>query len=138
MDLDDNPGTLGDNKPRGAGGTPGGLGEFFAGLAMAAGGGYLLMNQVTVSSSFWQLWGYNAFGISLIPLLIGVAVLFFDGRSTIGWILTVLGALVILLGILTNLTIFFRPTSLFNTLIMLVLLAGGLGLIARSLRSKAW
>ena len=138
MDLDDNSGTLGDNKPRGAGGTPGGLGEFFTGLAMAAGGGYLLMNQVTVSSSFWQLWGYNAFGISLIPLLIGVAVLFFDGRSTIGWILTVLGALVILLGILTNLTIFFRPTSLFNTLIMLVLLAGGLGLIARSLRSKAW
>lgn len=138
MGLDDNPGTLDANKPRGAGGTPGGLGEFFTGLAMAAGGGYLLMNQVTVSSSFWQLWGYNAFGISLIPLLIGVAVLFFDGRSTIGWILTVLGALVILLGILTNLTIFFRPTSLFNTLIMLVLLAGGLGLIARSLRSKAW
>jgi hypothetical protein len=49
----------------------------------------------------------------------------------------VLGALVILLGILTNLTIFFRPTSLFNTMIMLVLLAGGLGLIARSLRAKA-
>src|SRR6478672_3780472 len=123
-------------KPRGAGGTPGGLGEFFTGLAMAIGGGYLLLQQVSVSSGYWQLWGYNAFGISLIPLLIGVALLFFDGRSTLGWILTVLGALVILLGILTNLTIFFRPTSLFNTMIMLVLLAGGLGLIARSLRAK--
>jgi hypothetical protein len=83
------------------------------------------------------LWGYNAFGISLIPLLIGVALLFFDGRSKLGWVLTLLGALVIVLGILTNLTIFFRPTSLFNTIIMLVLLAGGLGLIARSLRAKA-
>ena len=104
---------------------------------MAAGGGYLLMNQVTVSSGLWQLWGYNAFGISLIPLLIGVGLLFFDGSSKLGWVLTVLGALVILLGILTNLTIFFRPTSLFNTLIILVLLVGGLGLIARSLRAKA-
>ena len=129
---------LGTPKPpeaRGAGGTPGGLGQFFGGLAMAAGGGYLLMNQVTVSSGYWQLWGYNAFGLSLIPLLIGVGFLFFDGRSKAGWILTLFGALVIFLGILTNLTIFFRPTSLFNTMIILVLLAGGLGLIARSLRS---
>ncbi|HUQ81137.1 MAG TPA: hypothetical protein VM076_08370 [Gemmatimonadaceae bacterium] len=124
------------DRPKGAGGTPGGLGEFFAGLAMAAGGGYLLLQQVTVSSGYWQLWGYNAFGISLIPLLIGIALVFFDGRSKLGWLLTAFGALVILLGIITNLTIFFRPTSLFNTLIMLALLAGGIGLVARSVRSK--
>jgi hypothetical protein len=124
-------------KPRGAGGTPGGLGEFFTGLAMACGGGYLLLQQVTVSSGYWQLWGYNAFGLSLIPLLIGIALLFFDGRSKLGWLLTAGGALIILLGIITNLTIFFRPTSLFNTLIILALLAGGIGLIARSLRAKA-
>jgi hypothetical protein len=30
--------------------------------------------------------------------------------------------------------IYFQPTSLFNTLVMLILLVGGLGLIARSLR----
>ena len=134
MALDDS--HVSTDKPKGAGGTPGGLGEFFAGLAMAAGGGYLLLQQVTVSSGYWQLWGYNAFGISLIPLLIGIALVFFDGRSKLGWLLTALGALVILLGIITNLTIFFRPTSLFNTLIMLALLAGGIGLVARSVRSK--
>ena len=138
MDRDDEVNdAAGTREARGAGGTPGGLGEFFAGFLMAAGGGYLLLNQVTVSSSIWQLWGYNAFGISLIPLLIGVGLLFFDGSSKLGWALTLLGALVILLGILTNLTIFFRPTSLFNTGLMLVLLAGGLGLVARSIRSKA-
>ena len=124
-------------KPRGAGGTPCGLGEFFTGLAMACGGGYLLLQQVTVSSGYWQLWGYNAFGLSLVPLLIGIALLFFDGRSKLGWLLAAGGALIILLGIITNLTIFFRPTSLFNTLIILALLAGGIGLIARSLRAKA-
>ena len=128
---------LSTDKARGAGGTPGGLGEFFAGLAMAAGGGYLLLNQVTVTSGYWQLWGYNAFGLSLIPLLIGIGLLFFDGKSKLGWLLTAGGALIILLGIITNLTIFFRPTSLFNTLIMLALLAGGLGLVARSLKTKA-
>jgi len=34
-----------------------------------------------------------------------------------------------------SLHIYFRPTSLFNTLVMLVLLFGGLGLIFRSLKS---
>ena len=138
MALDESgPGGPSVDKPRGAGGTPGGLGEFFGGLAMAIGGGYLLMNQVTVTSGYWQLWGYNAFGLSLIPLLIGIALLFFDGRSKVGWLLTGAGAIFIFLGIITNLTIFFRPTSLFNTLIILVLLAGGIGLIVRSLRTKA-
>jgi uncharacterized protein len=123
------------DKSKGAGGTPGGLGEFFAGLAMTAGGGYLLLNQVTVSSGYWQMWGYNAFGISLIPLLIGIALVFFDGKSKLGWILTSFGAIVIVLGIITNLTINYRPTTLFNTLIILVLIAGGLGLIVRSVRA---
>jgi hypothetical protein len=35
-----------------------------------------------------------------------------------------------------NLRIYFQPTSLFNTLVMLVLLVGGLGLVARSLRAS--
>ena len=120
---------------RGAGGTPGGLGEFFLGAALAVAGAYLLMQQVPVTSGFWQLWGMSAFGLSLVPLLIGVALLFYDGRSVAGWALTAGGAVIILAGIIANLQIFFRPTSLFNTLVMLGLLAAGLGLVARSLRA---
>jgi hypothetical protein len=120
---------------KGAGGTPGGLGTFFVGLAMATVGGYLLLNQVTVHSGFWSFFGGNAFGLTLLPMLIGIGLLFFDGRSVAGWILTVLGLLIIVAGIIVNLQIYFRPTSLYNTLIMLALLAGGLGLIARSLRT---
>jgi uncharacterized protein len=126
-----------DARFRGAGGTPGGLGEFLLGFVMACAGGYLLTQQVTVTSGFWQLWGYNSFGLTLVPLLFGVAILFFDGRSKIGWLLLIAGATILLAGILMNLEIYFRSTSLFNTLVMLVLLFGGLGLIARSLRSHS-
>ena len=42
------------------------------------------------------------------------------------------GALVILVGIIANLDIHFQQTSLLNTLIMLVLLVGGIGLVVRS------
>ena len=121
---------------RGVGGTPGGLGSFVAGLAMVVAGGYLLLTRVTVTSGLWQFWGYNAFGLSLLPLLIGIGILFFDGRSLPGWLLTAAGALIILVGIIANLHVYFRPTSLFDTLLILILLAGGLGLVARSLRAQ--
>jgi hypothetical protein len=76
----------------------------------------------------------NSFGITLIPMLLGIGILFFNGRSIVGWLLAVAGFLIIFAGILVNMDIYFQRTSLFNTLIMLVLIAGGLGLIARSLR----
>ena len=122
---------------KGAGGTPGGVGAFFVGLAMAVGGGYLLTNQVTVSSGFWGFFGRQTFGLTLLPLLVGIGFLFFDGKSPWGWFLTLGGALMILLGILMNLRIYFEATSLFNTLLMLGLLFGGLGLLARSLKPSS-
>ena len=121
-----------ETRRRGAGGTPGGLGEFFFGLVMAA-GAYLLTSRVTVVSGFWSVWGYNAFGLSLLPLVVGIGILFFNGRSIAGWLLLVAGVVIIFTGILMNLHIYFQPTSVFNTLLMLVLLAGGVGLIGRSL-----
>jgi len=36
--------------------------------------------------------------------------------------------------VITNLVIYFMPTSLFETILMLGLVFGGLGLVARSLR----
>jgi hypothetical protein len=122
------------DRARGAGGTPGGVLEFVIGLTMAFAGAYLLTSQVEVSTGFWRVGGYNAFGLTLIPLLAGIGMLFFNGRSGVGWLLVLVGAAIILVGIIANLHIYFRPTSLFNTLIMLGMLAGGLGLVARGIR----
>lgn len=114
------------------GGTSGGVIEFFVGLAMTISGAYMLVSRVVVSSSFWNWGGYNTFGLSLIPLIFGIALVFFNGRSVIGWILVFASVVIIGSGILMNLQIYFEPTSLFNTIIMLVLFAGGIGLIARA------
>lgn len=120
---------------RSPGGTPGGLGEFLIGLAMAAAGGYMLTSRVSVTTGYWQLWGYNAFGLTLVPFIFGILLLFFNGRSVIGWLLLFIGVVLILAGIILNLQIYFGHTSLFELIVMLVLLFGGLGLLARSLRS---
>ena len=127
-------GRLEDERRRGAGGTRGGVGEFLLGLGMSVAGAYLLTQRVTVTSGYWTLWGYNAFGLSLLPLLFGIGLLFFNGRSIAGWLLTFAGVVIIFVGIIANLGVYFQPTSLFNTIVRLVLLAGGIGLVARSLR----
>lgn len=114
------------------GGTPGGIIEFFVGLAMTISGGYLLVSRVIVTSGYWNWGGYNTFGLSLIPLIIGIALVFFNGKSIIGWLLIFASVIIIGSGILMNLQIYFQPTSLFNTIIMIVLFAGGIGLLARS------
>jgi hypothetical protein len=119
------------------GGTPGGLGHFLFGLVLTCLGGYFLANQVSVIGSYWSFDGANTFGLTLVPLVIGVGLLFWNGRSLAGWVLTIAGALFILAGVIANMHIYFRPTSLFNTLVMLILFVGGLGLIARALGSHA-
>ena len=86
------------------GGTPGGLGGFLLGFAMTCVGGYLLSNQVMVGSSYWNFYGGNTFGITLVPMLFGIGILFFNGRSAIGWLLTCGGALFILGGVIAERT----------------------------------
>jgi hypothetical protein len=118
------------------GGTPGGARTFLLGMIMAIVGGYLLMQEVSVHGGYWNFGfagGYGrSFGITLIPLLFGVGIMFADGRSFAGRFLTGAGALVILTGIIMNLDIHFQQTSLFNVLLTLVLLVGGIGLIVRA------
>lgn len=124
-----------DNRTiRDVGGTSGGLGMFLLGLAMACIGGFLITDKVTIIGSYWSFWGGSSFGITLLPMLFGVAILFWNGKSVIGWLLTIAGALFIFAGIIANMHIYFQATSLFNTMVMLILLVGGLSLIARSLR----
>jgi hypothetical protein len=121
---------------RNIGGTPGGARTFFLGLGMAVIGAYLLLRQVSVTGGYWHF-GFlggsgGSFGVSLIPLLIGVGMLFYDGRSFPGRVLTGAGALIIVTGILSNLDVSIHETSLFNLLLMLVLLVGGIGLVVRA------
>lgn len=121
---------------RNVGGTPGGTGTFFLGLVMLIAGGYLLFDHVQVfGGGYWQ-WGSfsgrSSFGLTLIPLLLGIGILFVNGKSFAGRFLTGAGALVIIVGIIANLEIHFQRTSMFNTLVMLVLIVGGIGLIIRA------
>lgn len=121
---------------RNAGGTQGGAGMFLVGLAMFCAGLYLLFQQIDVHGGYWR-WGMgneSSFGLTLVPLLAGVGVLFWNGSSKVGWLLAGIGLVILVAGIIANMQIHWRRTSLFNALLMLALVAGGIGVMARALR----
>ncbi len=127
---------------QGAGGTPGGIGHFVVGSGLAAGGLYLLFSRVVVSAGMWH--GYfgahygagGSIGTVTVPFIAGVGLLFFDARSRLGWLMLA-GSLVLLaVEVITSLQIHFMPTTLPTLLVMLGLIGGGLGMIARSFRAS--
>src|SRR5581483_11585327 len=87
---------------RNPGGTSGGLGAFLLGLVMAVAGGYLFIDRVTVYTSRWEWFGVSGFGMALVPLLFGIFFLFFNGKSIIGWLLTLVGVVIIFAGVIAS------------------------------------
>jgi hypothetical protein len=126
----------------GAGGTSGGIGRFFLGIAMFVAGMYLLLKSIYVQHSFgfgnafYHVGGFSiTSGMLLIPFIIGVGLLFFNYKNILGWLLS-LGALVALIvGVITNIQFTLAGMSAFDILVILVLIAGGLGLFLSSFRN---
>jgi lipoprotein signal peptidase len=129
---------------RGAGGTEGGTGKFFLGLSMFALGGFLFLDAVQVSNQFslsYSLYQWGPLrvtsGFMLIPFLIGVGMIFFNARNYLGWLLAIGSLLMLVVGIITSLSFHLRTMSVLELLMILVLLAGGLGLFLSSLHSHS-
>lgn len=126
---------------RGAGGTSGGSGKFFLGLAMMCAGFYMLFQAIGVHAGFGmgsRLYGWSGLdvtgGMLLLPFVIGVVMVFYNAKNALGWLLA-LGALVALLaGVLGSLQFSLRSMSAFDLIVILVLAVGGLGLFLGSLR----
>ncbi|MEM8857995.1 MAG: hypothetical protein AAGD96_06725 [Chloroflexota bacterium] len=129
-----------ENFKKGAGGTPGGIGDFIFGAILTLIGLYLLSNQIQVNSGFfgWRLGvgggSVTAFGFSMIIMIIGVVLIFINGKSWIGWILAVGSIAFTFIGIIASLRVYFQTTSLFVAVGMFVLLAAGIGLMIRGIR----
>lgn len=112
---------------------------FLVGLALFCGGLFLIFQNTTLSTNFtlMDIMGFTPpFGVVLIPFIIGVGVLFFNEKSIIGWFLTIIGLVIIVLGILMGLRIHFRMVTLAQGLIMFGMAAAGAGLTLKAIAGK--
>ncbi len=112
---------------------------FFGGIVVLLVGLYIIFENTTISTGFTltRVLGFTPnFGLVLLPLLIGIIVLFFNERSILGWLLLIIGILIIVVGILMGLRIYFRPVSLFQGILMFGMIAAGIGLTLKGLFGK--
>jgi hypothetical protein len=131
---------------KGAGGTSGGIGTFFIGLIMMIGGFYMLLNAISVRSSFGlsrHLYNFSGMGgnyaitsgMVMIPFMFGVGLIFYNSKNIIGWILTLGSITALIFGVISSIHFSFKSMTAFDLIVILVLAVGGLGLFLKSLRS---
>ena len=116
---------------------------FFIGLILLGAGLFWLFQRTSVATvgifSGGLLFGNIMIptGVVLIPLIIGIILLFFlEDKRIIGWIVTVIGLIVVILSILMSVRISFERTSLFEFICMFGFIAAGTGLLLRTLFRK--
>lgn len=97
--------------------------------------GLFLLTQNTVVTMQWYTWMFGSFrlatGLILVPFIIGIIMLFFNSKSIIGKIVTMIGLIIIVVTIIMSINIVFKQTSLYNFIIMIGMIAAGSGLLLR-------
>lgn len=115
--------------------------EFFIGLLLLGGGLFWVFQSVRVTTAWGSYfiilggWGVPN-GVIIIPLLIGIIMLFMMKRKIFGWIVTSIGILAILLTIMNSVSFHFVSQSLFNYILMFGFIAVGAALVIKALFAK--
>lgn len=109
--------------------------EFYVGLLMMAAGVFFLLSKAVVYSNHF---GFTIGGITIssgivvIPLMAGIIWLMNNPKSLFAKILTLAGSVFIIASIMLSIRIMFTTTTYFDYIVMVVLLAAGLGLVIRT------
>ncbi len=109
--------------------------QFFVGLVMLCVGGYLFMENVTVTTSDifrFSLFGRRMDGLIFVPLIASIIFLFYS-YNVWSKLCCCLSIFLIIANVITNLHLHWMSTSLFATLVIFILLFGGLGLVCKNL-----
>lgn len=121
---------------KGAGGTDGGIGSFWIGVLMFIGGIWMLMDAIIVYTQRTGWLSQHTWNSALpvfAPLGLGLLLLFFDYKNKIGWIVSALGLGLVLAEVVSRLQFYMRM-ELWQFVVVMVFIIGGLGLVLRSFR----
>ena len=115
--------------------------EFIVGLAMLVIGLYLLTGRVSVSSSFFSSGIYYGTvriptGAVFVPFIVGIIMVFAKPESFLSKLVAGLGVLIILVSIIMSVNIRLETISLYEWLLYIIAIFGGLGLVCRIVFAK--
>lgn len=114
--------------------------EFYIGLFLLAAGLFFILTKARVSSfgfySFYLGGITISSGLVVIPLILGVIWMFYNPKSIVARILSILGGIFVVAAIIVSINITFPSTSLFDYIIMIILMASGAGLLLKAFFNK--
>ena len=118
----------------------GSLLEFVIGLGLLAVGLFWIFQSVKVTSYYGTFYHFGSMtvpnGTVIIPLLIGIVMLFLMEKKVYGWIVTGLGVAIILISIITSVRLYFNGGNLFNYILMFGFTLTGGALVLKNLLKK--
>lgn len=109
--------------------------EFYIGIVSIAAGLFFLLSKAVVHSGFytWSVGGLSvSSGLVIIPLMAGVIWLVHNPKSIPAKLITIAGSIFIVASIILNIRISFKTTTMFDYVIMMLLIAVGAGLLIKS------
>ncbi len=119
------------------------MNRFILGFILFVGGLYLLLQAIQVNfgfgygNSLYHIRGYNiTSGYILILFMLGVGMLFFNGKNKLGWLITTGSLVALIFGVIANVRLSLQFLSAFDLILILGMLAGGLGLLLSSFVSN--
>ncbi len=117
---------------------PNSFGRNILGFIMFVSGLYLLLSSIHVNMGHmfygrYSLFNVGGYGVTsgaiLIVFMLGVGMLFFNGKNPIGWLVTLGSLTALIVGVIFNAQLTLAQLTAFELVLILVLLCGGLGLL---------
>lgn len=113
---------------------------FLAGLLMFGGGLFMILQQLKVDDFGTPIYHIGSWGVPngmiMLPLLIGIIMLFIMDKKIFGWIVVGLGIVFLLLSVIMSIRFDFSRTSAFNFILMFGLTAAGGAMLLKVLFTK--
>lgn len=107
---------------------------FFVGLAMLCVGGYLFLQNIEVNTGDifrFSIGGHRMDGLIFVPLIASIIFLFYKYN----WVAKTccgLSMLLIVGNVIANMRLYWYGSSLFATIVIFVLMFGGIGLLMKT------
>ena len=108
--------------------------QFVAGIIMLVVGLYIFSQKVIVFSGFFSFGGGRfSSGLIVVPLIIGIVWMFVSGANFASKVFTVLAAIIIIASVVMTTNIHLSAMTLYDWILILVLIFGGAGLVGKVL-----
>lgn len=112
--------------------------QMLAGCSLIGVGVLMVLNHIKIGTGVMSMLGFGGGGAGflILPIIIGIGVMFYDYKNKWGWLLTGGGFVVLLFVLLSQLTMYFAHISMLGFILMFLPLAIGGAMLAKGMKIR--